>query len=58
MPRSIQPSLNADADSEPTNPVAKRQRSSEDDEKGSRRVAQATYRQATTAPQYKSRVIY
>jgi hypothetical protein len=29
MPRSIQPSLNADADSEPTNPVAKRQRALE-----------------------------
>jgi hypothetical protein len=45
MPRSNHSSLNADADSEPTNPVAKRQRSSEDDEKGSRRAAQRTDKQ-------------
>jgi hypothetical protein len=42
MPRTIQPFENADAGSEPTNQAAERERSSEDDEEGSRRVARRT----------------
>lgn len=48
MPGTIQPFENAHAGSEPTNQAAKRERSSEDDEEGSRRVARLTDNNSAT----------